>query len=61
VSGITCSAADRDATAAFFTPRSPEVEGSKRPLALALESAGLCVALHDHGSEDVTRYFAVKK
>ena len=32
------------------------MEGVKRPLDEALESAGLCIALRQHGEADVTRY-----
>jgi hypothetical protein len=32
------------------------MEGVKRPLDEALESAGLCVALREHGAQEVTQY-----
>jgi aminopeptidase N len=53
-----CTTADRDAARAFLEPHLKDVEGTKRPLAESLETAGLCAALHDHGADDTARFLA---
>jgi alanyl aminopeptidase len=57
VVGGMCTRAEREDAAAFFTPRLKDVEGAQRPLAEALEGAGLCVALREHGAAETTKYF----
>jgi alanyl aminopeptidase len=60
VAATMCTAAARDDARDFFLPATREVEGIKRPLEEALESAGLCIALREHGAEEVTRYLRRK-
>jgi hypothetical protein len=52
--GGACSPADRDDARAFFTGATRDMEGVKRPLDEASESASLCIALRQHGESDVT-------
>jgi cytosol alanyl aminopeptidase len=56
VAGAMCSTAERDDARAFFTGSTQGMAAVKRPLDEALESAGLCIALRDHGMADVTQY-----
>ena len=56
IAGTTCAAADRDDAQAFFAGATQGMEGVKRPLDEALESAQLCIALRQHGAADVTQY-----
>ena len=56
VAATMCTAADRDDARAFFVPATREMEGVKRRLDEALETAGLCIALREHGAAEVTRY-----
>jgi cytosol alanyl aminopeptidase len=56
VAGALCSASERADTQAFFTDAIRPLEGLKRSLAEALESSALCVALHDRGAADLSRY-----
>lgn len=60
IAGGMCSAADRDDARTFFGPATEHMEGTKRPLDEALERAGLCVALHRAGADQLTAYFAHK-
>jgi aminopeptidase N len=60
VAGTMCNAAERDDAQAFFAGATQGMEGVKRPLDEALESAGLCMALHDHGAADVAQYLKRK-
>ena len=55
VVGATCSVAERDDARAFFAGATQGMEGVKRSLDEAAESAGLCIALRLHGEADVTR------
>ena len=56
VAGATCTPADRDDASAFFAGATQGMEGVKRPLDEALESAALCIALRQHGAADVSQY-----
>ena len=56
VAAGACTAAERDDAAAFFSKAVQGLEGVKRPLDEALESAGLCVALRESGEGAVTAY-----
>ncbi len=56
VAGTMCSTAGRDDAQAFFVPATRDVEGARRPLDEALEQAGLCAALREHGEAQVTAY-----
>ena len=56
IAGTMCTKADRDEAGAFFAGATQGMEGVKRPLDEALESAGLCIALRQHGEADVTKY-----
>ncbi len=56
VASTMCTAAARDDASAFFLPATRGMEGVKRRLDEALESAGLCVALHERGAAEVSRY-----
>jgi cytosol alanyl aminopeptidase len=60
VAATMCSAADRDDARAFFSSATQGMEGVKRPLDEALESAGLCIALRRHGAPDVTQYMKTR-
>ena len=61
VASTMCTAAARDDAREFFVPATRGMEGVKRRLDEALESAGMCVALHDHGAVEVTRYLRRKE
>ena len=56
IAATMCTGPERDDARAFFASATQGMEGVKRPLEEALESAGLCVALRQHGATDVTRY-----
>jgi aminopeptidase N len=60
VAGTMCTRAGLDDARNFFVPATREVEGVKRRLDEALESAGLCIALREHGAAQVTKYFKRK-
>jgi len=49
-----------DRVTAFFTPRTADVEGSKRPLAEALESVGLSQMLREKDAAAIDKFFNVK-
>ncbi len=61
VPGVTCTKPDLDAASAFFSEHVREVEGAQRPLAEAIETARLCIALREHGAEAVSRYLAPRR
>ncbi len=48
--GLSCTRAEKEAAAAFFTPRAAGIEGAARALATSLESASLCAELRTRGS-----------
>jgi aminopeptidase N len=56
--GGLCTREQLDEARAFFSPRVAEIPGAKRPLDEALEAAGLCVALREHGSAQVTSWLS---
>jgi aminopeptidase N len=56
VASDMCTPSERDDARDFFLPRAQGVEGVKRRLDEALESAGLCIALHDHGAAEAALY-----
>jgi aminopeptidase N len=56
IAGTMCTATDREDARAFFSTATKGMEGVKRPLDEALESAELCMALRQHGASDVTQY-----
>jgi aminopeptidase N len=56
VAGAACTASERDDARAFFTAATQGMQGVKRPLDEALESAGLCVALREHSMDAVSKY-----
>jgi alanyl aminopeptidase len=56
VAGGACTPAERDDARTFFATAVQGLEGVKRPLDEALESAGLCIALRDSGEVAVTTY-----
>ena len=56
IASAMCTAADRDDAQAFFSGATQGMEGVKRPLDESLESAGLCIALRQHGAADVAQY-----
>jgi cytosol alanyl aminopeptidase len=58
VAGGACTPAERDDARTFFASAVQGLEGVKRPLDEALESAGLCIALRDSGEAMVTTYLA---
>jgi len=58
VAGTMCAAPDRDDARAFFTTALAGLEGVKRGLDEAIESADLCIALHERGAAEVSKYFA---
>jgi alanyl aminopeptidase len=47
MAGYACSQTALDDARAFYTQKARDIEGADRPLAQALESASLCVALRD--------------
>ena len=48
MAGFACTQPALDDSRAFYTAKAKTIEGADRPLAQALESASLCVALRDH-------------
>jgi hypothetical protein len=56
LAGAMCSSGDRDDARAFFVSGTQGMEGVKRRLDEALETAGLCAALREHGAAEVTSY-----
>ncbi|MDP9001688.1 MAG: M1 family metallopeptidase [Myxococcota bacterium] len=60
VAATMCTAAERDDAREFFVPALQGVEGVKRQLDEALEAAGLCIALREHGSAQVAKYLKRK-
>jgi aminopeptidase N len=60
VTGSLCTVPARDDARAFFAQATKDVEGVKRALDEGLENAGLCIALREHGSADVSRFFRRK-
>jgi hypothetical protein len=49
VVGAVCTQERLDDARAFFSPKVDEMPGAKRPLDEAVETAGLCIALREHG------------
>jgi aminopeptidase N len=60
VAATMCTPAARDDARDFFVPATQGMEGVKRRLDEALESAGLCIALREHGAAEVARYLTHK-
>src|SRR5258708_22892803 len=56
-----CTQKERDEAQTFFTAKAKDIEGSKRILDEALETAGLCAALRDARGAAVTAFFTKKK
>jgi aminopeptidase N len=56
VAAATCTVPERDDARTFFETATQGVEGVKRPLDEALESAGLCIALRESGAAAVSAY-----
>ena len=56
VSGAFCTAQERSAAQAFFGEAARPIEGMTRVLEESMESSGLCVALREHGSPDLSKY-----
>jgi alanyl aminopeptidase len=61
LASLTCTTADEGRMREFFGHKTREVEGTARPLALALEKADLCVALRAKQAPTVTRALLGKK
>jgi len=61
LAGRACTKDEIDRASTFFTPKVADVEGAARPLAEALESAGLCQTLHDQDAPKVDAFFNVKR
>jgi aminopeptidase N len=55
VAGTMCTREARDDARAFFVEGTRGLEGVKRHLEEALEAAGLCIALREHGATAMTR------
>jgi hypothetical protein len=55
-----CAQKDRDEAQAFFSAKARDIEGSKRTLDEALETATLCAALREGRGGAVTAYFKKK-
>ena len=55
VVGAICNRATLDDARAFFVPATQGMEGIKRELDEAFESANLCIALREHAAAEVTR------
>jgi alanyl aminopeptidase len=60
VAGTMCTSAERDDARDFFVAATKGIEGVKRQLDEALESAGFCIALREHGAAEVTNYLKRK-
>ncbi len=56
VAAATCTVPERDDARTFFETATQGVEGVKRPLDEALESAGLCIALRESGAAAVSAF-----
>ncbi|HXX67292.1 MAG TPA: M1 family metallopeptidase [Polyangiaceae bacterium] len=56
IAGAVCTPAQRDDARAFLRAAMQGLDGAKRGLDEALERADLCVALHQYGSAEVSRY-----
>ncbi len=56
VAGTVCTAREHDDAEAFFGSKAKDMEGTQRPLAEALELAGLCVALRERSASRLTAY-----
>jgi alanyl aminopeptidase len=56
IAGAMCTPAERDDAQAFFSGATKGMEGVKRPLDEALESASLCIALRQHGASEISAY-----
>jgi alanyl aminopeptidase len=57
VNGV-CVREELDEVRAFYTKRAATIEGAERPLAEALEAAGLCVELRESVRPAIAKYFA---
>jgi alanyl aminopeptidase len=57
ISGV-CSREELAEVRAFYTKRAAAIEGAERPLAEALEGAGLCVDLRESVRPGLAKYFA---
>jgi alanyl aminopeptidase len=60
VAGTACTTAGRDDARTFFDGATQGMEGVKRSLDQAIESAGLCIALREHGAAEVAQYLKRK-
>ena len=60
VASTMCTRTSLEEARSFFVPATREIEGVKRRLDEALESAGLCIALREHGAAEVTKYLKRK-
>jgi alanyl aminopeptidase len=60
VAAAMCAPAERDDARDFFVAATRGLEGVKRHLDEVLESAGLCIALREHGAAEVARYLKRK-
>ena len=58
--GRLCSFAERDDAKAFLGQATQGLEGTKRWLDEALEEAGLCASLREHGAAAVEKYFRAR-
>ncbi len=58
MAGFACTPQALTESRAFYTQKAATLEGAERPLAQALESASLCVALHDAVLPQMKRAFA---
>ncbi len=57
VAGTMCTPGERADAEAFFGPAIAGLEGVRRTLDESLEAADLCIALHERGARDVSKYF----
>jgi hypothetical protein len=57
VTGL-CTREQLDEASAFFSPKAAEIPGARRPLDEAIEAAGLCVALREHGAALVASWLS---
>src|SRR5581483_7486114 len=56
VTGGFCTASQRSDAQAFFSEAARPIEGAARVLEESMESSGLCVALREHSSSDLSKY-----
>lgn len=56
IAGGVCTPAQRDDAQAFLRDAMQGLDGAKRGLDEALERADLCIAVHEYGSAEVSRY-----